>query len=96
MMRRKQGPVFQGLASPSLKKMRRMSPEQLEIHVRTLNEHAEIIRAKLERQQNHPQPPGPRKVQAAQRQLSRLEALADYGEQLAREQSSAGYQGGDR
>ncbi len=92
---RKQGPVFQGLASPSLKKMKRMSRDELQLHIQTLKEHAATIQAKLDRQQRHLQPPSPQKAQAALRQLSRLEALATYAEELLHDQASTGYQRGN-
>jgi len=91
-MTERKGPVFQGLASPSLKKMGQMSDAELDIHINKLDEHAAIIRAKLQRQQQHPQPPAPRKVKAAQRQLDRLDALAQYARDLlAGRRGSTGY-----
>lgn len=88
----RKGPVFKGLPSPSLRKMRHMSDAELDVHIAKLDEHAAVIRAKLERQRLAPQPPAPRKVKAAQRQLDRLHALAGFARDLLAERGgSAGY-----
>lgn len=87
----KQAPVFEGLPSPSLKKMRRMSREELKDHANKLHEHAQVIREKMERQKTAPQPPSPRRVKNARRQLMRLEQLAEAADAILNDQASAGY-----
>jgi hypothetical protein len=87
----KQAPVFQGLPSPSLKKMRRMSRDELQEHINKLNEHAKIIREKMDRQKEHPHPPSPLRARNMRRQLHRLEQLAEAAEHILHEGTSSGY-----
>ncbi len=87
----KQAPVFQGLPSPSLKKMRRMSRDELQDHYNKLTEHAQIIREKMDRQKEHPHPPSEQRARNMRRQLHRLEQLAEAAQHILHEQTSAGY-----
>lgn len=74
-------PKFLGRPSPALKKMRRMDREELSEHIRTLQEEADMVEAKLQRLIDLGDP-DPKKVAQMRGALRRLAALADEGRRL--------------
>lgn len=91
-------PIFDGVPSPSLKKMRRMTDQELILHAEKLEAHAAVIREKLERKLAQPNPGSSLKNRNAQRQHDRLQSLAELARSILKERQqtpSAGYSRGN-
>ena len=72
--RKRRDPMLMGLPSPSLTKMGRMGPAEINQHVEHLQVEAQRIASKLERlQQVKPLPTA--KIETLRKQLDRLKAL---------------------
>ncbi len=83
-------PIFDGLPSPSLKKMQRMRPHELQRHLKTMEQERLWVVARLERLEKT------QKVESHDRRVrqeARLRRLIEAGQRMLVQGQFTGYQG---
>ena len=73
-----QGPIFHGKPSPSLKKMQRLTTEELQIHVQNMEKELSYVAARIEARKKAGQTIEPQVMM----QWQRLDALISEGKRL--------------
>jgi hypothetical protein len=82
-MNQQGGPIFEGMPSPSLRRMRRMSRSELGAHASKLSSEAELVEARLVQLRERAEPPYD-KLDRLSKLQHRLQALAEEARRLGR------------